>query len=114
MNILNPYKQQQHMIELIRENKVEEALDFAQTHLAEKGLENSEMLPEIECTLALLAFPNPELSPFGELLEIDHRKKVVLMFFYLEFFISAIDVKPTTFHQNNILLNSLYKYLIFY
>lgn len=67
---------QQHMIELIRENKVEEALDFAQTHLAEKGLENSEMLPEIECTLALLAFPNPELSPFGELLEIDHRKKV--------------------------------------
>lgn len=68
--------QQQHLIELIREKKIEEALDFAQTHLAERGEENREILSELEHTLALLAFENPELSPFGELLHPSQRQKV--------------------------------------
>jgi len=67
---------QQHTIELIREKSLAEALDFAQTHLAEKGLENADVLPEIECTLALLAFDKPETSPYGELLETSQRQKV--------------------------------------
>jgi hypothetical protein len=67
---------QQHTIELIRAKQVAEALDFAQTHLAEKGMENGDMLPEIECTLALLAFEKPETSPYGELLQPSQRQKV--------------------------------------
>merc|ERR1719452_284559 len=47
--------QQQHLIELIREQKVEEALQFAAEHLAERGEEDSAVLQELERTLALLA-----------------------------------------------------------
>jgi len=68
--------QQQHLIELIRNRKTEKALDFAQTHLAEKAEENPEILAELERTLALLAFEDPENSPFGELLHPSHRQKV--------------------------------------
>ncbi|KAK2154867.1 hypothetical protein LSH36_255g02024 [Paralvinella palmiformis] len=68
--------QQQHLIELIRERNVEGALDFARTHLAEKGEESQEILSELERTLALLAFEEPEKSPFGELLHPSQRQKV--------------------------------------
>ncbi|XP_070532619.1 glucose-induced degradation protein 8 homolog [Ptychodera flava] len=68
--------QQQHLIELIRNKKVEQALEYAQTHLAERGEENSEVLPELERSLALLAFENPESSPFSELLHPSQRQKV--------------------------------------
>ena len=68
--------QQQHLIELIREKNIESALDYAQTHLAERGEENPEILTELERTLALLAFENPESSPFGELLHPSQRQKV--------------------------------------
>lgn len=68
--------QQQHLIELIRQGNVEKALDFAQSHLAERGEKNADILNELEQTLALLAFDNPEKSPFGELLHLSHRQKV--------------------------------------
>lgn len=68
--------QQQQLIELIREKNVEEALEYAQTHLAERGEENPEILSELERTLALLAFDNPEQSPFGDLLHPSQRQKV--------------------------------------
>ena len=68
--------QQQHLIELIRDKNIEEALDFAQTHLAERGEECPEILTELERTLALLAFEEPENSPFGELLHPSQRHKV--------------------------------------
>lgn len=70
-------KQQQHLIELIREKNTEEALKFAQEELAERGEENQEVLAELERTLALLAFDEPEKSPFGDLLHRSHRQKVV-------------------------------------
>ena len=70
------FSQQQHLIELIREKNIESALDYAQTHLAERGEENPEILTELERTLALLAFENPESSPFGELLHPSQRQKV--------------------------------------
>ncbi|XP_077987198.1 glucose-induced degradation protein 8 homolog [Glandiceps talaboti] len=68
--------QQQHLIELIRNKKTEEALEYAQTHLAERGEENCDVLPELERSLALLAFENPEHSPFSELLHPSQRQKV--------------------------------------
>lgn len=67
---------QQQTIELIREGKIEAALDFAQLHLAERGLKEPNVLPDIECTLALLAFNEPLLSPYSQLLHNSHRQKV--------------------------------------
>lgn len=68
--------QQQHLIELIRQRETELALEFAQTQLAEQGEESRECLTEMERTLALLAFDNPEDSPFGDLLNMMQRQKV--------------------------------------
>ena len=68
--------QQQHLIELIRERNIEQALDFAQTNLAEQGEGNPAILSELERTLALLAFECPESSPFGDLLHPAQRQKV--------------------------------------
>ncbi|KAI3832975.1 hypothetical protein MKW98_025859 [Papaver atlanticum] len=48
--------QQQRLIELIRNGKVEEALEFAQEELAPRGEENQTFLEELERTVALLAF----------------------------------------------------------
>lgn len=65
------------MIELIRQRETEAALEFAQTQLAEQGEESRECLTEMERTLALLAFDNPEESPFGDLLNMMQRQKVM-------------------------------------
>eukprot|EP00095_Tigriopus_kingsejongensis_P007788 snap_masked-scaffold370_size193435-processed-gene-0.6 protein:Tk07788 transcript:snap_masked-scaffold370_size193435-processed-gene-0.6-mRNA-1 annotation:"AGAP000951-PB" len=68
--------QQQQLIELIRESRVEEALKFASDQLAERGEEDPAILEELERTMALLAFENPEQSPFADLLSLSHRQKV--------------------------------------
>jgi len=68
--------QQQHLIELIRNKDVAGALDFAQTHLAEKSEDCADIRSQLEQTLALLAFEDPESSPFGELMHVSQRQKV--------------------------------------
>uniref|UniRef100_U5EZ15 Putative lish motif-containing protein n=1 Tax=Corethrella appendiculata TaxID=1370023 RepID=U5EZ15_9DIPT len=68
--------QQLHLIELIRNGKIEEALSFAQTQISEAGESNPEVLNELERTLALLAFEKPQNSPFADLLHQTHRQKV--------------------------------------
>ena len=68
--------QQQHLIELIRQQKVEEALQYAAEHLAERGEEDGGVLQELERTLALLAFEDPASSPFADLLQPSHRQQV--------------------------------------
>ena len=68
--------QQQHLIELIRGQKVEEALQYAAEHLAERGEEDGGVLQELERTLALLAFEDPATSPFADLLQPAHRQQV--------------------------------------
>ena len=68
--------QQQHLIELIRGQKVEEALQYAAEHLAERGEEDGGVLQELERTLALLAFEDPATSPFADLLQPSHRQQV--------------------------------------
>ncbi|OMJ13262.1 Glucose-induced degradation protein 8-like protein [Smittium culicis] len=47
---------QQQLIELIRSGKIDEALEFSQEELALKGIENPELLPELENTMSLFAF----------------------------------------------------------
>ncbi|CAH1117831.1 unnamed protein product [Phaedon cochleariae] len=68
--------QQLHLIELIRNNRIEEALAFAQSHLSEAGEEDPSVLAELERTVALLAFEEPLTCPFGDLLAPSHRQKV--------------------------------------
>lgn len=46
------------LIELIRLDKVDEALEFAATELAPRGAQNQEFLVDLERTMALLAFPD--------------------------------------------------------
>ncbi|GMP72575.1 hypothetical protein CsSME_00030554 [Camellia sinensis var. sinensis] len=66
---------QQKLIELIRNGKVEEALEFAQEELAPRGEENQSFLEELERTVALLAFNDVSNCPVGELLDISQRHK---------------------------------------
>ncbi|CAA0825120.1 LisH and RanBPM domains containing protein [Striga hermonthica] len=67
--------QQQRLIELIRNGKVEEALEFAQEELAPRGEENQGFLEELERTIALLAFEDMANCPVAELLDISQRLK---------------------------------------
>lgn len=67
--------QQQKLIELIRENKVEEALNFAQENLAPRGEENEAFLEELEKTVALLAFEDVSTCPVKDLLDFSQRQK---------------------------------------
>lgn len=73
--------QQLHLIELIRANKLEEALHFAQEQLSEAGESDPNALVELERTLALLAFEEPLLSPFSDLLQPSHRQKVCILYY---------------------------------
>ncbi|XP_025016543.1 glucose-induced degradation protein 8 homolog [Tetranychus urticae] len=68
--------QQQQLIELIREQKTEEALSFAQEQL---NVDSEYLeLPELERTLALLAFDKPMNSPYADLLQLEHRQQLAL------------------------------------
>ena len=90
--------QQQHLIELIRLRETEAALEFAQSQLAEQGEESRECLTEMERTLALLAFDNPEESPFGDLLHMMQRQKVGSMHIsktYASLLLSVLYIIPT-------------------
>ncbi|XP_074269923.1 protein GID8 homolog isoform X2 [Silene latifolia] len=67
--------QQQRFIELVRNKKIEEALEFAQEELAPRGEENQSFLEELEKTVSLLAFEDASNSPVGNLLDISQRLK---------------------------------------
>ncbi|KAK9706678.1 hypothetical protein RND81_07G144000 [Saponaria officinalis] len=67
--------QQQRFIELVRNGKIEEALEFAQEELAPRGEENQSFLEELEKTVSLLAFEDASKSPVGDLLDISQRLK---------------------------------------
>jgi len=68
--------QQQKLIELIRSGSVDDALAFAQTVLAELGTQNNDYLEELEKAMALLAYDEPETSPFSDLLNLSQRQLV--------------------------------------
>ncbi|KAL0578709.1 hypothetical protein V5O48_003265 [Marasmius crinis-equi] len=69
--------QQQRVIELIRQGRIAEALQFAQEELAPRGEENPELLTELEKTMALLAFERCDAKPdgIGDLLSAGQRLK---------------------------------------
>ncbi|XP_058065480.1 glucose-induced degradation protein 8 homolog [Anopheles bellator] len=73
---LHFHLQQLHLIELIRAKKIGEALDFAQTELAETVESNPIVLDEMERTLALLVYENPQHSPFANRLGLGYRLQV--------------------------------------
>jgi len=86
VNVLNPeilgtqgellfHLQQQRLIELIRAGKTQEALEFAAEVLAPAGEQNPALLQELERTVALLAFTDPQASPVGNLLGLAQRQK---------------------------------------
>jgi hypothetical protein len=70
------FKKQQHLIELIRLNLIDEALNYAQIHLSEFAEDEISMRQELEKTMALLVFDKPLESPYGYLMEITHRQQV--------------------------------------
>lgn len=57
--------QQQRLIELIRGGAINEALTFAAEELAPRGEEHPDLLPELERTMALLAFDIPKSGPLS-------------------------------------------------
>ncbi|KAF6265934.1 CTLH/CRA C-terminal to lish motif domain-containing protein [Scenedesmus sp. NREL 46B-D3] len=67
--------QQQRLIELIRNRKTVEALAFAQEYLAPHGEENEAFLEELERSVSLLAFDEPQASPVGDLMDVAQRQK---------------------------------------
>lgn len=67
--------QQQKLIEFIKQNKIMEAIEFAQEELAPRGEENTEFLDDLEQTMALLAFDDNDKSPVKGLLEHSQRQK---------------------------------------
>lgn len=72
---LSFHLQQQRLIELIRQGKTEDALEFAQEYLAPRGEENPALLEELERTMALLAFEDTRSSPVADLMDISQRQK---------------------------------------
>jgi len=66
--------QLQQLIELIRNQQVDDALAFAQDQLSVD--EDFLQLQELERTLALLAFDSPETSPYADLLQLAHRQQL--------------------------------------
>ena len=63
------------MIELIRNQKYEEAIKFAQDQI--NGDQNDGIqIEELEKTLTLLAFDKPETSPYSDLMQPAHRNQL--------------------------------------
>jgi len=67
--------QRQQLIELIRAGKLDEALEYAAEYLAPQGEDNPNLLSDLEQTMALLVFDNPDMSPLGNLLSAEQRQK---------------------------------------
>ena len=70
--------QLQRLIEFIRDNKVTEALDFAESELAPLTDLHPDFLEELEETMALFAFEDQQASPLAHLLEPAQRHKVYI------------------------------------
>ena len=70
----------QQLIELIKQNKCEEAIQFAQTKVAPKCKGNTQkeaqLQKELESVMALLMFEDVNKAPMKELLESNSRKQL--------------------------------------
>ncbi|KAG9395117.1 CTLH/CRA C-terminal to LisH motif domain [Carpediemonas membranifera] len=68
--------QQLRLIGMIRDGRGDEAISFAQTHMATHGKANPELLPAMEETIALLAFPSLDDCPLKGILSGAFREEV--------------------------------------
>lgn len=59
---------------------IEAALGWARAALAEAAAARPAALPELERSLALLAFPDPNNSPFADLLQPQYSQSVFFNF----------------------------------
>ncbi|KAI9895683.1 hypothetical protein PsorP6_018757 [Peronosclerospora sorghi] len=66
----------QELLELIKGDNIEHALQFAIKNIAPFGLKSTHFLHEIERTMSIIAFKNPSESPLGHLLEQAQRRRV--------------------------------------
>mmetsp|Transcript_17509 Transcript_17509/g.17264 ORF Transcript_17509/g.17264 Transcript_17509/m.17264 type:complete len:118 (-) Transcript_17509:10-363(-) len=66
----------QRLLELIKENKVKEAIKFSQGSLAEKAKENPWLLDQLEEVMSLLAYKDIKDSPMKHLIDISQRQKL--------------------------------------
>lgn len=64
------------LVELIRAGHSEDALQFAQDDLAKRQLELYGDIERYERTMALLAYDEPEKSPFRDVLDADLRRTI--------------------------------------
>jgi len=68
--------QLQKMVELVRQDRLADALQYAESELAELSEQDPAMLDELEEVMALFAFSNKETSPVAHLLETAQRHTV--------------------------------------
>lgn len=65
-------------IQMIRQNKVEEAMQFGTEHIT-KPPETSSYASLVKDTFWLLAYPNPSESPVGSIMNVSRRNHVANM-----------------------------------
>ncbi|EDW48284.1 glucose-induced degradation protein 8 homolog [Drosophila sechellia] len=70
------HMQQLRLIEMIRDQKMEKALKFAQSKAGVFSKVDPRHYHEVERTMGLLTFDRPEYSPYGELMYYSYRQKV--------------------------------------
>ena len=73
---LNFDLQRQHLIELIQQGRIEDALAFAQDTLGPHGEESPELLEALEQAMTLLLYEEPAACPVGHLLATTQRQQV--------------------------------------
>lgn len=84
--------QQQHLIELIRQQKLIEVLAYVHDHMRVDEVGD---LSELERTLALLAYDQPETSPYSNLYELSHRLRLASEMNDIILQESSGDIEPT-------------------
>jgi len=97
--------QQLVLLEMIRENRIEDAITYAQENLSERGESDQNVRMQLERTMTLLAYPNPMACPYAELLHPTHRQQVASE-------LNAAILRCQNVEQTSPLLSELLKLLI--
>ena len=95
--------QKQKLIEMIKQNKIEDAIKFAQERLFPIIQNNDKLLVELEKIMSLLAYDDINKSPFKDLATEDQLKKLASI---LNLEILSAQMQPT-----DILLPTILKIL---
>ncbi|KAL7088919.1 hypothetical protein ACP275_13G157500 [Erythranthe tilingii] len=98
--------EQLHVIELIRNKNIEEALKVAQEELAPIGEKHHGLLEELERTVYLLAFEDSNNCPAADLLDVSQRTEIAneVDTYVLSKQFDGKDAKTTTGSMKNLML----------